>query len=41
MRAIVMGCIIACGFVLPDLLPAVCGAVLWMFWPQVVGGANS
>lgn len=34
MRAVVMGCIIACGFVLPELLPVVYAGLLWEFWLQ-------
>ena len=41
MRVVVMGCIIACGYVLPELLPAVYVGLLWTFWPQAVGGASS
>lgn len=41
MRAVVMGCIVACGYVLPELLPAVYAGFLWTFWLQAVGGASS
>ncbi|MDF0674557.1 MAG: hypothetical protein P0120_09535 [Nitrospira sp.] len=41
MRAVVMGCIITCGYVLPELLPAVYAGLLWKVWLQAVGGVSS
>ncbi|MDF0667996.1 MAG: hypothetical protein P0119_18285 [Nitrospira sp.] len=41
MRAVVMGCIITCGYVLPELLPAVYAGLVVDVLLQAVGGVSS